>query len=61
MLADGDGTPCLTARPPMAERPVTIPHGADRLVSSRPAAPRPALWDERAAERLVAAVGETAG
>ena len=28
------GTPCLTVRPPMAERPVTITHGTKRLVSS---------------------------
>jgi UDP-N-acetylglucosamine 2-epimerase (non-hydrolysing) len=70
------GTPCLTARP-NTERPVTITHGTNRLISSRAAdlvaaarealvatsghktAPRPALWDGRAAERLVAALGKT--
>jgi UDP-N-acetylglucosamine 2-epimerase (non-hydrolysing) len=66
------GTPCLTARPPLAERPVTITHGANRLVSGLAAAARealaaaatrqaptsrPALWDGRAAVRVVDAVG----
>lgn len=65
------GVPCLTARP-NTERPVTITHGANRLVASTQAAlvaaaqqalrqprpiagdaPRPALWDGHAAERIV--------
>lgn len=69
------GVPCLIARP-NTERPVTITHGTNWLVSSRAAdlvaaahevlaaaasarraTPRPALWDGRAAARVVAALG----
>jgi UDP-N-acetylglucosamine 2-epimerase (non-hydrolysing) len=58
--------PCLTIRP-NTERPITISHGTNRLVSPaevvgavreilagpvRPAGPRPPLWDGRAGERI---------
>jgi UDP-N-acetylglucosamine 2-epimerase (non-hydrolysing) len=65
------GVPCLTARD-NTERPVTLTHGTNRLVGTdpaailaaadeaiaRPPAPQepPALWDGRAAERVVAAI-----
>ena len=58
--------PCLTIRP-NTERPITISHGTNRLVSPaevvgaareilagpvRPTGPRPPLWDGRAGERI---------
>jgi UDP-N-acetylglucosamine 2-epimerase (non-hydrolysing) len=58
--------PCLTMRP-NTERPITISHGTNRLVTpaevavaareilagpSRPEGPRPPLWDGHAGERI---------
>lgn len=64
------GVPCLTLRE-NTERPLTVTEGTNRVVGTDPAviigavsdelaartpARRPALWDGRAAERIVAAV-----
>ena len=65
--------PCLTLRE-NTERPVTVSHGTNRVIGTSPAAiirearevferPRPScaappLWDGRAAERIIAILGE---
>ena len=67
------GVPCLTLRE-NTERPITIHQGTNRLVGSDPAmieqsvnevmagnwpvGKRPAFWDGRAAERIVAIIEE---
>jgi UDP-N-acetylglucosamine 2-epimerase (non-hydrolysing) len=67
------GVPCLTLRD-NTERPVTISHGTNTLVGSRPvdlartafetlarhdpARPRPLLWDGRASDRIVPVLRE---
>jgi UDP-N-acetylglucosamine 2-epimerase (non-hydrolysing) len=64
--------PCLTMRP-NTERPITISHGTNRLVTPgevaeaatsilagpvRPTGPRPPLWDGHAGERIADAIGD---
>jgi len=66
------GIPCLTVRP-NTERPITITHGTNRLVTpeelplaldralaGKQKAPRegPPLWDGHASERIAAVIGE---
>ncbi len=67
------GVPCLTLRE-TTERPITVTHGTNRVVGTTPArivaeafrvlddrgpvGSRPALWDGRASERIVAVLLE---
>jgi len=66
------GTPCLTLRP-NTERPITVDEGTNvivgtdpqavfdatvRVLSDPPPPRRPALWDGRAASRIVEAIAE---